>query len=247
MTVGPGQQETVQLLNLGEITSLELSPWGSNYTFLVQVRNGSEECRAVYKPRDGEMPLWDFPSGTLYKREYAAYLLSSILGWNFVPTTVIRDGPYGVGSLQLFVEHDPRVNYFSLRESHTDELRMIAAFDLVSNNTDRKAAHCILDPEGTVWAIDHGLTFHAQVKIRTVIWDFSGEPVPAHLLHALSGFREELKSPTGRVLELLRLLDREEAESLVGRVAWVLDAGEYPGVARRSNIRRTHLPPGTSQ
>ena len=226
------QQGTIQLLEQGEITSLELSPWGSNYTFLVTVRNGSEECGAVYKPKDGEVPLWDFPSGTLYKREYAAYLLSQILGWDFIPLTVIRDGPYGVGSLQLFVEHDPSINYFAIRESDPDALRVMACFDLVTNNTDRKASHCIQGPDGKIWGIDHGLTFHSVVKIRTVIWDCGGEPIPDHLLKSLSALLKELESPSGAVQELANLLDPEEVAALVQRITWLLELREYPGLSR---------------
>ena len=224
--------DTLQLLEQGEITSLDLSPWGSNYTFLAKVRDSSRECRAVYKPRDGEAPLWDFPGGTLYKREYAAYLLSEILGWEFIPTTVIRDGPYGIGSLQLFVDHDPRINYFTLRESNPDALRRIACFDLVTNNADRKASHCLMGLDHEVCSIDHGLTFHSATKLRTVIWDFSGEPVPEVLLNQLSGFAERMGQPDSTVRELTSLLDEEEAAALAHRVEWLLEKREYPAPAQ---------------
>ena len=227
------QQETVQLLRRGEITSLELSPFGSNYTFMVKVLDGAGECGAVYKPRDGEIPLWDFARGTLYRREYTAYLLSQILGWGFIPPTVIRDGPYGIGSLQLFVDHDPRINYFTLRETHRDALRLIACFDLVSNNTDRKASHCIQGLDGKVWGIDHGLTFHSVVKIRTVIWDFGGEPIPEPLLSDLSALLEKLKEPTGMLKELVSLSDKGEVEALIQRIAWVLEVRKYPELSHR--------------
>ncbi len=232
-TSTPSQQDTLELLQEGEIDSLELSPYGSNYTFFVRVRNGSGECRAIYKPRDGEIPLWDFPRGTLYKREYTAYLLSQILGWDFIPLTVIRDGPYGVGSLQLFVEHNPRVNYLVIRESNRDDLRAVACFDLVANNADRKPTHCIQGPDGKIWGIDHGLTFHSVTKIRTVIWDFEGEPIADNLVSDLSAFREDLKRPKGRVRKLVRLLEKEEVAALVQRIGWVLEVREYPGLGRR--------------
>ena len=227
------QQETLQLLYQGEITSLELSPWGSNYTFLVNVRLDSTECRAVYKPKRGEIPLWDFPSGTLYKRECAAYLLSRILGWYFVPFTVIREGPYGVGSLQLFVEHEPRINYFTLRESNPDDLRRMACFDLIANNADRKASHCIQGPDEKIWGIDHGLTFNSVIKVRTVIWDFGGEPIPDTLLDAASSLMEKLKSPRESVKELARLLEKAEITALAQRIQWLLEVREYPSMGRR--------------
>ena len=226
------EQETLTLLREGEITSPILSPSGSNYTFLTKVRNGSAELGAVYKPRDGEAPLWDFPGGTLYKREYAAYLLSQILGWDFIPATIIRDGPYGVGSLQLFIEHDPRINYFSIRESDPDALRTIACFDLVTNNADRKVSHCIQGPDGRIWGIDHGLTFHSVVKVRTAIWDFAGEPIPEAPLKDLSDFLEPLRSPEGSVLELVGLLDQQEVEALEQRIDWLLENRTYPGLRR---------------
>ena len=177
--------------------------------------------------------MWDFPYGTLYKREYAAYLLSEILGWGFIPPTIIREGPYGIGSLQLMVDHDPRVNYFALRESHPDAVSMIACFDLAANNADRKASHCILGPDGKIWGIDHGLTFHFQTKVRTVVGELSGEPIPDSLLLALSELVRKLESPCGKVLELINLLEVEEVAAMVQRVGWLLDVREYPGLQRR--------------
>ena len=209
-----------------------MSPWGSNYTFLVQVCEGSHQCSAVYKPRDGEIPLWDFPSGTLYKREYAAYLLSDLLGWDFVPPTTIRDGPHGEGSLQLLIDHDPRINYFTIRDSNQDALKMIACFDLVANNTDRKASHCIQGPDGKIWGIDHGLTFHSMTKLRTVIWDFEGQPIPEPYLVDLSDFLKGLKDPKGQVRELVSLLDTQETAALAQRIDWLLDFRKYPSLVR---------------
>ncbi len=149
-------QSTLEFLSEGEFQSCELSPAGSNYTFLARLSLGERDGLAIYKPKDGEVPLWDFPSGTLYKREYAAYLLSEILGWDFIPLTIIRDGPYGIGSVQLFIEHDPRQNYYTLKEANADALRMIACYDMVANNTDRKAGHIITDETSKLWGIDQG-------------------------------------------------------------------------------------------
>ncbi len=228
------RQDQLKLLEEGEIISSNLTLWGSNYTFLVKVRDeAGRECHAVYKPRDGEAPLWDFPTGTLYKREYAAYLLSQVLGWPFIPLTVIREGPYGIGSLQLFVEHDPRSNYFTVRETHEDQLKAFACFDLVANNTDRKASHCILGEDDKVWGIDHGLTFHEDLKVRTVIWDFSGQAIPPGFLADLAALGKELVSPEDTLKELLNLLEPEEVIALAQRVSWILAEGIYPGVYRR--------------
>ena len=226
-------ESTLQLLQQGEISFPKLSPVGSNYTFIVDVADGTDECCAVYKPRDGEVPLWDFPDGTLYKREYAAYLLSQILGWDFIPLTIMRDGPYGVGSLQLYIDHDPKVNYFGLRETNGDHLALIACFDLVANNADRKASHCIEDSDGRMWGIDHGLTFHSVIKVRTVIWDYASSPIPEHLQADMAILLEKLGNPDGRVRELMSLITVEELAALVQRITWLLEMKEYPGLRRR--------------
>ena len=129
-------QSACDIILRGEIVSCQLTPVGSNYTFVVQVQLGDSTSLGIYKPRDGESPLWDFPSGTLYKREYAAYLLSQHLGWDFIPFTTIRDGPHGIGTVQLFVEHDPKQNYYTLTEANAGPLKTIACFDLVANSWD---------------------------------------------------------------------------------------------------------------
>ncbi len=229
---------TRDILCSGEIVACQLTPDGSNYTFLARVQLGDTESLAIYKPRDGEAPLWDFPRGTLYQREYAAYLLSQVLGWDFIPFTTIRDGPYGIGSVQEFVEHDPRQNYYALTEDNYSQLKTIACFDLVANSTDRKPNHLILDHAGKLWSIDHGLTFHPETKIRTVIWDFSGEQIPGHLLDSLRVLAGQLENPQGLLQELLEVLPAEEVAALGRRIQWVLGEGVYPGLPRQYRRRR---------
>jgi hypothetical protein len=226
------------IIRNGEIVACQLTPAGSNYTFLVQIHLGDATSLAIYKPRDGESPLWDFPQGTLYKREYAAYLLSQVLGWDFIPFTIIREGPYGIGSVQQFVEHDPQQNYYSLTEANACQLKTVACFDLVANSTDRKPNHLILDSSGKLWSIDHGLTFHPDTKIRTVIWDFCGEKIPEALLNRLSKLAEQLESPQGPVKEMVQVLHPEEVEALGRRIQWVLTEGTYPGLPGRYRRRR---------
>jgi hypothetical protein len=224
------------VLRQGEILSCQLTRLGSNYTFVVNVALNGEEAMAIYKPRDGEAPLWDFPNGTLYKRECAAYLLSEILGWYLVPFTIIREGPYGIGSVQQFVEHDPRENYYTLGSDYADQLKVVCCFDLVANSTDRKPNHLITGLDGRLWSIDHGLTFHSDVKIRTVIWDFGGEPIPELLLEKLAELQARLagpqKSMPHRLVELLDLLLASEVEALKGRLDWVLTERTFPGLSR---------------
>lgn len=225
------------LIHHGEIVSCQLTPAGSNYTFVAQLKLDGREGLAIYKPRDGEAPLWDFPRGTLYKREYAAYLLSEVLGWDIVPYTTIRDGPYGIGSVQWFIDHDPKQNYYTLSEGNAPRLKLIACFDLVANSTDRKANHLLVGANGRLWSIDHGLTFHSDTKIRTVIWDFSGQPIPKTHLATLRKLTNQLENPPDRLKELLELLLPEEVEALRRRLDWVLSEGVYPGVPGRSRRR----------
>lgn len=222
-------------LRSGEITECKLVPWGSNYTFAVvlSLPEDDEPALGIYKPRAGEAPLWDFPSGTLYQREYAAYLLADALGWDFIPPTVIRDGPHGIGTVQLYVEPEHDSHYFSFREAHQEELRRMAVFDLVTNNADRKAGHCFRDRSQTrVWGIDHGLTFNTQPKLRTVIWDFCGEEIPAHLVAGLARVRDD-----AAIAELLApRLDPLELHALRARAARLLEAGVFPELSSRRNI-----------
>ncbi len=236
---------TSEIIRLGEIISYQLTPMGSNYTFLVKLSWERNESLAIYKPRDGEAPLWDFPSGTLYKREYAAYLLSEILGWNIVPFTIIRDGPHGIGSVQEFIEHDPRQNYYTLEDGCADQLRVIACFDLVANSTDRKANHLLIGDSGKLWSIDHGLTFHSDMKVRTVIWDFCSEPIPTPLLESVAQLRERLELPASQhigmpdqLLDLVTVLPEDEVVALKRRLDWVLEERVFPGLPGRNRRGR---------
>lgn len=205
--------------------------WSSNYVFLARMRAGdAEPFLAVYKPQAGERPLWDFPDGTLYRREVAAYRLAQLLGWEFVPPTVVRDGPEGVGSLQLFMAHDPESHFFLQREvpELVPQLQRIALFDVIANNADRKGGHCLLDEHGHIWGIDHGLCFHAEYKVRSVIWDWAGEPVAEELLASVEAVRQLLAARDERVQGLLELLSDAEAKALEQRMENVLANRRFP-------------------
>jgi uncharacterized repeat protein (TIGR03843 family) len=198
-------------------------PASSNATFLVELTLDGTVGHAIYKPGRGERPLWDFPPA-LFRREIAAYLLSEALGWGLVPLTIERDGPFGEGSLQSFVAADFAQHYFTLREhpAHHDRLRQICLFDLLANNADRKSGHCLIAADG-IYAIDNGLTFHVDPKLRTVIWDFGGEPIPAHWLTDVRRIAEgEIPDP------LVALLERDERNALIGRGRAVLADGVFP-------------------
>jgi uncharacterized repeat protein (TIGR03843 family) len=201
-------------------------PWSSNATFLVNLGvDGEQVAQGVYKPVRGERPLWDFPSG-LHKRETAAYRLSHELGWDIVPPTIVRsDGPFGEGSLQLFVPSDFEKHYFTLLEEREDlhpRLMAICAFDLMVNNTDRKGGHCLLGLDGDVWAIDNGLCFAVPFKLRTVIWDFAGEEVPDELRPGIERVAHEVP---GAVAELL---EPDEVEALAKRASALVARPVFP-------------------
>lgn len=222
------EADVVALLRGGEVKVCGLMPWSSNYTFLAQVQGENSQCLAVYKPRSGETPLWDFPEGTLYLREYAAYLVSKALGWSLVPTTVIRKGPLGVGSLQLYVDADAEAHYFSFGAQEIPALQRIVLFDYITNNADRKGGHCLRASDGRVWAVDHGLTFHALPKLRTVIWDFRGQTIPGELLDDLRRLQGELSMPRGLAQRLSSLLNEKELAALRQRVRNLVERGTFP-------------------
>jgi hypothetical protein len=217
------------LRELPDIELLGVLRNASNYTFLARLRSGDEEgLLAVYKPSQGESPLWDFPTGTLYRREVAAYRLSRALGWPLVPPTVVRSsGPHGVGALQLFVEADRRRHYLDSGGEPADVWRQVALFDVITNNADRKSGHCLFDACDRAWVIDHGLTFHVEPKLRTVIWDYSGEALPAALRPDLERLASELEGGMGD--ELRTLLSRQEVTVLRRRIEACLRPGwTYP-------------------
>jgi hypothetical protein len=238
----------------GELEVLGRIPWASNATLLARVRHRELEGLAVYKPARGERPLWDFPSGTLYRREVAAYLVSEQLGWRLVPPTLVRDGPFGVGSLQLYVDADGEVTAFELLADGNAALPRIAAFDVVTNNADRKAGHCLLTksahdqnhgiPEGVqvgrhgharislgddghVWGIDHGLCFHVEPKLRTVLWDLAGHRLAAAERADLEALAAEAASG-GLRDRLGGLLDGEEVAALGERALKLARTGRLP-------------------
>lgn len=160
---------------------------GSNYTFLVEVVHEGKTFPAVYKPTRGEQPLWDFEENTLALREVAAYIVSEALGFHIVPfTTLRRDGPFGAGSLQQFIEHDPNYHYFNFTPEDKLLLKPVVLFDLLVNNADRKGGHVFFSAdEHRLFAIDHGICFHEDDKLRTVLWDFGGQAIPDDLLSRL--------------------------------------------------------------
>ncbi len=199
-------------------------PQSSNATFLVEVSLDAATTLAVYKPRRGERPLWDFPPG-LFRREVAAYHLSELLGWGLVPLTLRREGPLGEGSLQLFVLADFAQHYFTLHEDpeYHDALKRICVFDIIANNTDRKSGHCLLGPDGHIYAVDNALTFHVEFKLRTVIWEFGGGPIPEALLGDVRRLIEG-----GLPASIAELLAPAERNAVLARAGAILADGRFP-------------------
>jgi uncharacterized repeat protein (TIGR03843 family) len=224
-----------RLLREGRIKPRGLMPDCSNYTYLAQVDGpDGTQTLAIYKPAQGETPLDDFPDGTLGKREVAAYLVSAALGWQVVPLTVYRDqGPLGPGSLQQFIAADLRQHYFSLMPAQATSFRTMAAFDVIVNNADRKSGHCLIDRAGHIWGVDNGLTFHPLPKLRTVIWEFGGEKVPAHLRHDAGRLAGDLLAGRGWVKALAGLLSGPEIRALAQRARRLADEGCYPEPSSR--------------
>jgi len=222
-----GDAEALALLERGTIEVLGLLPRASNFTFLARVRADQDQMLAVYKPRSGEAPLWDFEEGTLAAREVAAYVVADALGWPWVPPTVLREGPQGTGSVQRFVAFDQDQHYLTMRRDRPDEFRRIALFDLVANNADRKSGHCLLARDGRIFVVDHGVCFNVEPKLRTVIWDFVDEPIPEALLADLLGLGPNLVSGPFRD-RLETLLTPAEIDAIAHRVDDLLRSGRFP-------------------
>lgn len=221
------------LLTNAEITAAELVPWGSNHTFAVALEHDGQQHLAIYKPTAGERPLHDFPFGTLHNREMASWLVSDTLGWNIVPPTVLRDGPYGEGSAQIFVPHiEERDDAEEFWGADTIVNERFVLFDHIINNTDRKLTHCLVSEAGRPFGIDHGLSFHVEPKLRTVMWQFVEEPI-----------RDELKSDMRALLEnddvmaqIALLISPEEHVAFLDRVQLMLGLERYPMLDPRFNI-----------
>lgn len=229
------EDEALKILETADINGAQLIPWGSNYTFAVVLEAADgRNVLAIYKPRAGEAPLWDFPDGTLYQREVAAYRFSRWAGWDLVPATVVREGPHGAGSLQLYVEPQPepedREQFWG---SDNLEIERLVLFDQLTNNADRKIGHCLRDRSGKVWGIDHGLTFNCEPKLRTVLWQFVGQPFSPAL-------QEELRSLYERRHELPELLGdmlaEDEIAALVRRLEMLHERGVHPRLNPRRNV-----------
>ena len=214
----------LEILNFAEIEIVGRMPWASNSTFLINLKHDELDIQGIYKPGKGERPLYDFPHG-IYKREVAAFELANYLDWALIPPTVLRDGPLGVGSLQLYVPCDYEKHYFTIHEDSKfkNDLIRLATFDLLVNNTDRKAGHVLVGKDDLIWAIDNSLCFHEEFKIRTVIWDFSGEELPKQIILDLTEIIDK-----GLPESFSELLNPNEIEALLQRTRVLITNGSLP-------------------
>jgi uncharacterized repeat protein (TIGR03843 family) len=224
-----GRTETDTRLLNASLRLVGRLPWSSNATFIVALESDDGESLAVYKPSAGERPLWDFPAGTLHRRELAAYVVSRALDWDQVPESVIRDGPLGPGLVQRFVDHDPDRHLLALADPDEFWVLRLVAFDAIINNADRKSGHVLEDADGRLWAIDHGLAFHAETKLRTVIWQFANQEIPPGILHDLSSLAEALRGAE-MSRELRDLLTLEERTAFERRIRNLLRTRRYPAI-----------------
>jgi uncharacterized repeat protein (TIGR03843 family) len=216
------------ILQEGKIALRGEFMWGSNYTYLAQVQHDGEELPAVYKPTKGVRQLWDFSSSSLARREVAAYLVSQALGWDLVPASVYRrDAPLGPGSLQLYIEHDPEYHYFNFNPEDRQRLRPTVLFDQLVNNADRKGSHVLLDANRRLWLIDHGICFHVDDKLRTVIWDFAGEEIPEKLLVDMRLFTQKIAFQQSNRFEI-------GDSDLARQLSHYISASEIAALARRA-------------
>ncbi|HEX7353710.1 MAG TPA: SCO1664 family protein [Mycobacteriales bacterium] len=229
--------DAVALLSRGDLSVEGRLIDASNGTLLCEVGADGVTALCVYKPVRGERPLWDFPDGTLAGREYAAYLTSEATGWNLVPPTVLRDGPYGPGMVQFWIHVDQTVDVEMMVRSGDPQLRPMAVLDAVINNADRKGVHLLPTPAGDVYGCDHGLTFHAETKLRTVLWAWRGDPFTAEEAAVVAALECDLE-PGGRLrLALAPHLTERELDA-AHRRAWVLaqtglfpePSGDWPAV-----------------
>ena len=222
----PGD-EALKLLREGTLTVEGRLVEASNATLYCSVCRGDLVAACVYKPVAGERPLWDFPDGTLAERELAAYEVSAASGWGIVPPTVYRDGPYGPGMVQLWIDVDDAVDIVALvRRSNSEQLRRIAVFDAVINNADRKGGHLLPIQSGHIYGVDHGVTFNVDPKLRTLLWQWAGDPLTDDAIDVLSSLRAELEGPLGDRLH--ELLTTREVRRTVRRVDHLLRDRHHP-------------------
>ena len=213
-----------ELLSNGDLSVTGRLVDASNATLYATVTHGDLSMTCIYKPIAGERPLWDFPDGTLAYREYSAYLISNLLGFNLVPLTILREGPYGLGMVQEWIDIDESVDLASYFSSDNPKLRSMALFDAIINNTDRKIGHLLPTATGNLFGCDHGVTFHSENKLRTVLWQWAGDPLTKNEIEIL----QRAKSSLNNEIDLSPYLTSIELIALSLRIDSLLSEGVMP-------------------
>ncbi len=218
--------QLLTILSQGEIAVEGRLVDASNATLFVEISDANEKVKAIYKPVSGERPLWDFESGNLASRERAAYLISEAAGFHCVPITILRDGPFGFGMVQEWIEIDEEIDLSSYFREDRAELRALALFDAIINNTDRKIGHLLVRPGGELKVCDHGVTFHHEDKLRTVLWQWADSPLDDREMGLLRALKERLR--THSIEEIPQLINKEEYDALLSRVNRLLVEKKFP-------------------
>lgn len=224
------------LLETGEITVEGRLVDASNATLFVSITAGNDSTKAIYKPVAGERPLWDFPDGNLANRERAAFLIDRALGFNHVPKTILRDGPFGIGMVQQWIDIDEDIDLEHFFRGDDPQLREVALFDAVINNTDRKIGHLIPEKGGHLYICDHGVTFHEEDKLRTVLWQWAGQRLTAHEIATLQSLHVFVESQDAE--ELQELLTQDEISALKSRMETLISTSLFP----EPNPEWPHIP-----
>lgn len=224
------------LLHNGEITVEGRLVDASNATLFVSIAEDGDECKAIYKPIAGERPLWDFSDGNLASRERAAYLVSELMGIHVVPLTILRDGPFGMGMVQQWINIDDQVDLETYFRTEDPQLRIVCLFDAVINNTDRKIGHLLPDQSGKLFVCDHGVTFHSDDKLRTVLWQWAGESLNENEISTLKELLQSITQDASH--EIHQLLTTLEVQSLIARTTSLIDSGVFP----HPNPEWPHIP-----
>jgi hypothetical protein len=225
MAIADNFELSESVFERGEIEVLGRLVDASNATLFGKLFFSGQEIPIVYKPIAGERPLWDFKVGTLAFREVAAYRFSRIVGLELVPITVLRDGPFGVGAVQQWIEVDEGIDLIAMAQSDDLRLRKMALLDALINNTDRKFGHILIDASGALFGCDHGVTFHREPKLRTVIWQFAGTPFDKGERELLEKLQQDFSVVT-KALE--SLLSEDELSALLQRTHGLLKKGVFP-------------------
>ncbi len=224
------------LLENGQISVEGRLVDASNATLFVTISSGDESTKAIYKPVAGERPLWDFPDGDLASRERAAYLIDQALDFNHIPRTILRDGPFGIGMVQQWIEIDEDIDLEIFFRQNDPQLREVALLDSIINNTDRKIGHLLPAQDGHLFVCDHGVTFHSEFKLRTVLWQWAGEKLADSELEALQSLLLKIENEIS--LELSTLITKDEIEALKERVTTLISEGVFP----HPNPEWPHIP-----